>query len=104
MATQDFCDDIGQFLLACIYPFLRLVWTIAMNLSVTGVPLNIDCARDEVHHAPTCGIVDERTVDVQLDLAFFTMFWEVMPVCVGDVRARLVCYAEHEWPYIHLSC
>lgn len=60
-------------------------------------------SRDEVRHAHTCRIVDERAVDVQLDLAFFTMFWEIMPVCAGDVRARLFYYAEYEGPYIRLS-
>lgn len=47
----------------------------------------------------TCWIVDERAVDVQLDLAFFSMFWQFLPVCyTGDVRARLD--AQHQRPYI----
>jgi hypothetical protein len=38
----------------------------------------------------TCGIVDERAVDVQLDLAFFSMFWQLSPVFyAGDVRVWL---------------
>lgn len=48
----------------------------------------------------TCRIVDERAVDVQLDLPFFAMFWQFLPVYIftGDVRARLD--AQHQRPYI----
>jgi hypothetical protein len=50
----------------------------------------------------TCGIVDERAVDVQLNLAFFAMFWQLPPVFyAGEVRARLD--AQHQWPYNFMS-
>lgn len=45
----------------------------------------------------TCGIVYERAVDVQLDLAFFSMFWQFLPIYTGDARAWVD--AQHQRPY-----
>jgi hypothetical protein len=95
MATQCLRDDIGQFLLACVYPLVGLAWPLMGFVSDRCLTkLWLFPARS---YAPTCWVVDERAIDVQLDLAFLSMFWQFFPVYTGDVRARLD--AQHQRPY-----